>query len=118
MVLGFFFVSDSFSHLKERRRELVQTTVQNQRVGHVAIATVSQSRTGCGGERGQMMGLLRSVVSAFFSLPLLKVWMELSKAVRPPPAPSDEDRGGGREESSVGGGGGGGGGGGAVWAPG
>lgn len=71
-----------------------------------------------------MMGLLRSTVSAFFSLPLLKDWMELSKAVRPPPAPSEEERGGGggqEDESSVGGGGGGGGGGGAgqaVRAPG
>lgn len=65
--------------------------------------------------RGQMMGLLWSTVSAFFSLPLLKVWMELSKALRPPPTPSEEDRGGGgggrQEESSIGGGGGGGGGG-------
>lgn len=68
-----------------------------------------------------MMGLLWSVVLAFFSLPLLKVWMELSKAVRPPPATSEEDRGGGggqEGESSAGGGGGGGGGGGAAWAPG
>ncbi len=88
--------------------------------GQVAVVTVSQSRAGCSGGQGQKMGLLRSVVAAFLSLPLLKVWMELSKAVRPPPAPSEEDRRGGgqEEESSVGGGGGGGGGGGAVWAPG
>lgn len=68
---------------------------------------------------GQMTGLLWSMVSAFFSLPLLKVWMELSKAARPPAVPLEEDRGGGGgppEMSSVGGGGGGGGGG--IWAPG
>lgn len=73
MVLGFFFVSDLFSHLRERQHEPVQTTVQNERAGLDATVTVSWSRTGCGDERGQMMGLLRSVVSAFFSLPLLKV---------------------------------------------
>lgn len=67
---------------------------------------------------GQVMGLLWSTVSDFFSFPLLKPWMELSKAVRPPPAPSEE-RGGGREEGeSSAGRGGGGGGGGAGRAPG
>ena len=68
-----------------------------------------------------MMGVLWSTVLAFFSLPLLKVWMELSKAERPPPAPSEEDRGRGggqEEESGTGGGGGGGGGGGVVCNPG
>lgn len=82
---------------------------------------VSRSRTGCGGrQRGQIAGMLRSVVLAVFSLPLLKVWIELSKAARPPPAPSEEDggAGGGKEEGNMGGGGGGGGGGGAAWAPG
>lgn len=91
--------------------------MQNWCVGHVAIL-----RTDCVSGRGQTMGLLWSMVSAFFSLPLLKVWMELSKAARPPPAPLEEDRGGGgqEDESCKGGGGGGGGGGGAgaVWDPG
>ena len=32
-----------------------------------------------------MWGVLRSQVSALFSFPLLKVWMELSKAVRVTP---------------------------------
>lgn len=90
--------------------------MQNWCVGHVAIL-----RTDCVSGRGQTMGLLWSMVSAFFSLPLLKVWMELSKAARPPPAPLEEDRGGGQEDESCkggGGGGGGGGGAGAVWDPG
>lgn len=71
---------------------------------------------------GQVAGLLRSAVSAFLSLPLLKDWMELNNAARPPPAPLEEDRTGGcgqDDEFSMGGTGGrGGGGGGAVWAPG
>lgn len=47
--LDIFFVSDSFSHLKEQQREPVrsQTTVQSQRARCVAIVTVPQSRAGC-----------------------------------------------------------------------
>lgn len=62
-----------------------------------------------GNASGQNRGVLRSAVSAFFSLPLLKVWMELSSAARP-------GGGGGEEEESgaVGGGGAGGGAGGGV----
>lgn len=82
-------VSDSFSHLRD----------------------VGAQCGGRGSAPGQNRGVLRSTVSAFFSRPLLKVWMELSRAERPPD-------GGGREEEESGGGGGAGGRGGVGFDPG
>ncbi len=63
-------------------------------------------------------GPLWSTVSDFFSLPLLKNWMELRRALLPVPLPPGGERGGGADPFPGGGGGAAGGGrGGAGGAP-